>query len=237
MILSKGDCMSLYNFYRSDLWEDFLKVLKNDPKRMDGMGNLICAHCGKPIVKKYDCIGHHTIELTEENYTDHMISLNPDLVVLVHHKCHNIIHNKLFSGQRQVFIVYGSPLAGKSSYVAEAMNEGDLVIDMDSIWQCVSGCERYVKPNRLKSVVFAVRDNLLESVKYRRGKWLNAYVIGGYPFKAERERLIDSLGAREVFIDTDKDTCINRLLACEDRDKAEWERYINDWWLQYQGGY
>lgn len=229
--------MSLYNFYRSDLWEDFLKVLKNDPKRMDAMGNLICAHCGKPIVKKYDCIGHHTIELTEENYTDHMISLNPDLVVLVHHKCHNIIHNKLFSGQRQVFIVYGSPLAGKSSYVAEAMNEGDLIIDMDSIWQCVSGCERYVKPNRLKSVVFAVRDNLLESVKYRRGKWLNAYVIGGYPFKAERERLIDSLGAREVFIDTDKDTCINRLLACEDRDKAEWERYINDWWLQYQGGY
>lgn len=229
--------MSLYNFYRSDLWEDFLKVLKNDPKRMDAMGNLICAHCGKPIVKKYDCIGHHTIELTEENYTDHMISLNPDLVVLVHHKCHNIIHNKLFSGQRQVFIVYGSPLAGKSSYVAEAMNEGDLIIDMDSIWQCVSGCERYVKPNRLKSVVFAVRDNLLESVKYRRGKWLNAYVIGGYPFKAERERLIDTLGAREVFIDTDKDTCINRLLSCEDRDKAEWERYINDWWLQYSGGY
>lgn len=229
--------MSLYNFYRSDLWEDFLKVLKNDPKRMDAMGNLICAHCGKPIVKKYDCIGHHTIELTEENYTDHMISLNPELVVLVHHKCHNIIHNKLFSGQRQVFIVYGSPLAGKSSYVAEAMNEGDLIIDMDSIWQCVSGCERYVKPNRLKSVVFAVRDNLLESVKYRRGKWLNAYVIGGYPYKAERDRLADMLGAREVFIDTDKDTCINRLLACEDRDKAEWERYINDWWLQYSGGY
>jgi len=229
--------MSLYNFYRSDAWEKFLTALKNDPKRMDSMGNIICAHCGRPIVKKYDCIGHHTIELTEENYTDYSISLNPDLVVLVHHKCHNIIHNKLFSGQRQVFIVYGSPLAGKSSYVQEAMVEGDLIIDMDAIWQCVSGCERYTKPNRLKSVVFAVRDNLLESVKYRRGKWLNAYIVGGYPYKAERERLIDTLGAREVYIDTDKDTCLNRLLACEDRDKAEWERYINDWWLQYQGGY
>lgn len=229
--------MSLYNFYRSDLWEDFLKVLKNDPKRMDSKGSIICAHCGKPIVKKYDCIGHHTIELTEENYTDHMISLNPDLVVLVHHKCHNIIHNKLFSGQRQVFIVYGSPLSGKYSWVADNMSEGDLIIDMDNIWQCVSGCERYVKPNRLKSVVFAVRDNLLESVKYRRGKWRNAYIIGGYPYANERERLADMLGAREVFIDTDKDICINRLLACEDRDKAEWERYINDWWLQYSGGY
>ena len=231
--------MSLYNFYRSDPWLNLLDIMKNDPKRMDAMGNIICAHCGKPIVKKYDCIGHHTIELTEENYTDYMISLNPELIQLVHHKCHNIIHDRLgINTQRQVFIVYGSPLSGKSSWVADNMTEGDLVIDMDSIWACVSGCERYVKPNRLKSVVFAVRDNLLESVKYRRGKWLNAYVIGGYPYQAERDRLVDSLGAREIFIDTDRDTCHSRLLACEDsRNKNEWAKYIDDWWLQYQGGY
>ena len=230
--------MSLYNFYRDDPWLNLLAVLKNDPERMDSQSNIICAHCGKPIVKKYDCIGHHVIELTEENYTDYNISLNPDNIKLVHHKCHNIIHNKLSYSGRQVYIIYGSPLSGKSSYVAEAMSEGDLIIDMDSIWQCVSGCERYVKPNRLKSVVFAVRDNLLESVKYRRGKWLNAYIIGGYPYQAERERLAESLGAREIYIDTDQETCLNRLLACEDsRDKAEWTKYINDWWLQYNGGY
>lgn len=229
--------MSLYNFYRDDPWLNLLDVLKNDPKRMDSEGNIICSHCGKPIVKKYDCIGHHTIELTEENYTDYMISLNPDLIELVHHRCHNIIHNKLYSNNRQVFIVYGSPLSGKSSYVAEAMAEGDLVIDMDRIWSCVSGLPLYQKPNRLKSVVFAVRDNLLESVKYRRGKWLNAYIIGGYPYQAERDRLADMLGAREIYIDTDKDTCLNRLAACEDRDITEWTKYINDWWLQYDGGY
>ena len=228
--------MSLYNFYRSKEWTSLLQIIKLE--RVDANGNIICAHCGKPIVRAYDCIGHHSIELTEENYTDANISLNPELIQLVHHKCHNIIHNKLYSGNRQVFIVYGSPLAGKSSYVAEAMSEGDLIIDIDSIWQCVSGCDRYTKPNRLKSVVFAVRDNLLESVKYRRGKWLNAYIIGGYPFKAERDRLIDTLGAREVFIDTDKEECVNRLIAANDgRDIEQWVKYIDDWWLQYQGGY
>lgn len=228
--------MSLYNFYRSKEWVNLLQVLRNS--RLDAEGNIICAHCGKPIVKKYDCIGHHVIELTEENYTDYNISLNPDNILLVHHKCHNAIHNKLYSGNRQVFIVYGSPLSGKSSYVAEAMSEGDLVIDIDRIWHCVSGCEKYVKPNRLKSVVFSVRDNLLESVKYRRGKWLNAYIIGGYPYQAERDRLIDTLGAREIFIDTDKETCINRLLSSDDgRDVTEWTKYIDDWWLQYNGGY
>ena len=228
--------MSLYNFYRSKEWENLLKVLKLE--RVDSQGNIICEHCGRPITRAYDCIGHHVIELTEENYTDYNISLNPVNIKLVHHKCHNIIHNKLYSNSRQVFIVYGSPLSGKSSYVSEVMAEGDLIIDMDSIWQCVSGCDRYIKPNRLKSVVFAVRDNLLESVKYRRGKWLNAYIIGGYPYQAERERLVDSLGAREVFIDTGREECLNRLLASEDgRDVTEWTKYINDWWLQYQGGY
>lgn len=227
--------MSLYNFYRSKEWVNLLIVLRNE--RLDAKGNIICAHCGKPITRAYDCIGHHTIELTEENYTDASISLNPELIELVHHKCHNRIHDKLGYSQRQVFIVYGSPLSGKSSYVREAMTEGDLVIDLDNIWQCVSGCDRYVKPNRLKSVVFSVRDNLLESVKYRRGKWLNAYIIGGYPYTAERERLVNELGAREIFIDTDKETCLSRLLDCDDRDIKEWTVYINDWWLQYSGGY
>ena len=227
--------MSLYNFYRSDEWENLLKVIKLE-RLQDG--ELFCEYCGKPIIKSYDCIGHHVIELTEENYTDYNISLNPVNIKLVHHKCHNLMHNKLSYSGRQVFIVYGSPLSGKSSYVRESMTEGDLIIDIDNIWECVSGCDRYVKPNRLKSVVFAVRDNLLESVKYRSGKWLNAYIIGGYPYKAERERLIDSLGAREVFIDTGRDECLNRLLACEDnRDVTEWTKYINDWWLQYHGGY
>ena len=227
--------MSLYNFYRSKEWVGLLALLRG--QRANDKGYVICEHCGKPIIKAYDCIGHHKIELTEENYTDYNISLNPYNIALVHHKCHNIIHNKLYSGSRQVFIVYGSPLSGKSSWVAENMAEGDLVIDMDNIWQCVSGCDRYVKPARLKSVVFSVRDNLLESVRYRRGKWLNAYIIGGYPFTAERERLAESLGAREVFIDTPYEECAKRLMECQDRDVKQWEQYIADWWLQYKGGY
>ena len=227
--------MSLYNFYRSDKWTNLLKVIRDERLTPDKF--LYCEYCGKPIVRAYDCIGHHVIELTEENYTDANISLNPDNIQLVHHKCHNLIHNKLSYSGRQVFIVYGSPLAGKTSYVREAMNEGDLIVDIDNIWSCISGCDRYVKPNRLKSVVFSVRDNLLESVRYRRGKWLNAYVIGGYPYQAERERLADQLGARLIHIDTSKGECLNRLSQCEDRDIVEWAKYIDDYFLQYNGGY
>ena len=165
-----------------------------------------------------------------------MVSLNPDNIQLVHHKCHNRIHKKFYYGEdtRQVYLVYGSPLSGKTTWVNQVRNDGDLMVDMDSIWQAVSGCDRYVKPGTLNACVFGVRDYLLECVKYRRGKWRNAYVIGGYPLISERERLCKELRAREVFIDTSKDECLRRLDDCDDgRDVEEWQAFIDEWWRRY----
>lgn len=222
-----------FTFYRSDEWRKLLDNLKHE--RLNDDGQIECEYCGKPIVKAYDIIGHHKIELDDENVKDYNISLNPDNIALVHHKCHNFIHNKLGYAQREVFIVYGAPLSGKTTWVKDNMSEGDLVIDVDSIWQCISGQDRYIKPNRLKSVVFKVRDSLIDCVKYRLGKWNNAYIIGGYPLQSERERLIKELAAREVFIDASKDECIERLEAVQDgRDKEEWRKYIDEWFERFR---
>lgn len=225
---------TLDNFYTGRSWVNFMRALKLE--RVNENGDLICAYCGKPIVRAYDCIGHHVIELTEENVNDAAISLNPDNVWLVHHKCHNQIHNKLGYREdlRKIYLVYGSPLSGKSTWVNDVKRSGDLIVDIDSIWQCVSGCDKYVKDGRLNACVFGVRDTLLDMVRCRRGKWLNAYVIGGYPLISERERLCRELGATEIFIDTDKEECIRRLMENPDgRDIDQWMRFINDWWRRY----
>lgn len=223
---------TLFSFYKSKEWQNFIKVLKLE--RQNNEGYTICEHCGKPIVKEYDCICHHKKELTDINVNDYKISLNPDNIALVHHKCHNYIHNKLGCASRSVYIIYGPPLSGKSSYVKEVMQQGDLIIDMDNIWQCVSHLDRYVKPNKLKGVVFPVRDFLIECVKYRKGQWNNAYVIGGYPLISERQRLANELSAREIYIQCDKLECIKRLKETDDsRDKVLWEKYIEEWFLQY----
>lgn len=219
----------LGDFYRSKPWVNLLSILKNE--RVNNNGDIICEYCGQPIVKKYDCIGHHKIYLTEANVNDAEISLHPDNIALVHHVCHNRIHNKLGYHVKQVYLVYGSPLSGKSTYINDVREYGDLIVDIDNIWQCVSGCEQYVKPARLKDNVFGIRDTLIEQVKYRRGNWNNAYIVGGYPLIGERERLIKTLGAREVFIDCEYEECIKRLKACQDgRDYSEWKKYIDDWW-------
>lgn len=228
------DKHTLDTFYKSDAWYKLLQVIKSE--RINDDGDLICTYCGEPIVRAYDCIGHHTIELDDSNVNDVSISLNPSLIQLVHHRCHNRIHSKLQYGEsmRHIYLVYGSPLSGKTTWVNQVKNEGDLIIDMDSIWQCVSGCERYKKPGVLNTCVFGVRDYLLECVKYRRGKWLNAYVIGGYPLISERERLCKELGAEEIFVDTSKEECLRRLARCDDgRNTGEWTKYILDWWKRY----
>lgn len=221
----------LFSFYRSKEWRKLLEVLKME--RVDDQGQLICASCEKPIVKAYDAIGHHKIELTEDNVNDANVSLNPDNVELVHHKCHNILHNKLGYGQREIFLVYGPPLAGKRSWVRDNMSEGDLIIDLDDIWQCVSGCERYVKPGRLKAVAFKVRDALIEAVRYRQGKWLRAYVVGGYPLTSDRERLCKELGAREVYVEATREECIRRVEAMQELNAEEWTRYVDEWFERY----
>lgn len=222
---------SLYDFYHSKEWRSLTKNLRIE--RTNDNGEVICEYCGKPILKTYDCIGHHKTELTEDNVNDYQISLNPENILLCHASCHNRIHDKFGRSSRMVYLVYGAPLSGKSTYVKDSMSDGDLVVDMDSIWQCVSGCDRYIKPNRLRSVAFRLRDDLLDMIKYRFGKWSNAYLIGGYPLQSERERLMQELGAREVFIDTSKEECIERLAADSERDTEEWLKYIDEWFEKF----
>ena len=224
---------TLQNFYHSKEWEKLLKQLRLE--RLDDNGEIICEYCGKPITKAYDMIGHHKEYLTEENVNDFSVSLNPDNIAFVHHRCHNRLHNKLGYAVREVYLVYGAPLSGKRTWVSNNLSGNDLIIDMDDIWMCITGRKKYDHNNRLKGIAFAVRDRLIEAVKYRAGKWYTAYVVGGYALSNERERICRELGAREVFVDTPKEVCLERLEGLEDSaiDKTEYRKFIEDWFEKY----
>ena len=219
------------NFYKSTEWKKLLEVLKL--KRVNENGDLICEHCGKAITKKYDCIGHHKQELTEENVNNTDISLNEENIMLVHFKCHNEIHNRFGYNRKQVYIIYGSPFSGKMDYVREAAGADDLICDVDSIYQSISINNRYNKSNKLKSNVFAIRDFIIDMIKVRQGKWNNAFIVATLSSRQQRERLCNLVNARLVFINTSKEDCIRRCIEQTNNNK-EYIDYIEEWFEEFQ---
>ncbi len=218
---------SPHDLYKSKEWQDLLQTLKLE--RVNDEGKLICEHCRKEIVKAYDCIGHHKIPLNNSNVNDYNISLNPYNIMLIHFKCHNAIHHRFgFELPKKVYIVYGSPCSGKSTWVNGVATGDDLIVDIDKIWECISFCDKYNKPNKLKANAFEVRNNLIEQVKMRVGNWQNAFVIGTYPLKMERQRLADKLGAELILIECDKEICLSRA------KNENWKKYIEEWFENFQ---
>lgn len=221
---------SAQEFRNSSLWRNLRRRLMKE--RGDEYGSVRCEHCGQIVENDWECHAHHTVELTMANVNDHTISLNPDLIMLVHHKCHNEIHERWGTKGRRVFLVVGAPCSGKSTYVKQVAGPHDLILDIDNIWEAISGTGfRHAKSERIKRVVFSVWDNLLDSVKTRNGDWQTAYVITTAPMLMDRERMINRLGCEVIHIDTDKVTCINR--ATNGRPK-DFIKYIEDYFEKYQ---
>lgn len=227
--------MTPFEFYRSKTWEKFRAVLIQERTNADGL--VICEKCGKPILRKYDCIAHHKKRLTDDNVNDVTIALNPDNVELIHFKCHNEEHQRYAGFAQRVYLVYGSPCSGKTSWVNEQAYGDDLILDVDRLWDAICNDGRYGKqdgksgkPNRLKANVFGIRDAMLEQIRIRKGKWRNAYIIGGYPLRSDRDRLCELLNATPIYIEATRDECLKRA----DTERPErWKDYINNWFDSY----
>lgn len=221
----------LQAFYKSDRWESFRKLVISERTKPDGF--IYDEVTGEPILRAYDLILHHKIELTEENVDDVSIALNPDNIMVVSFRTHNKLHKRFgYRARKRVYIVYGAPCAGKTTWVSEQAEPSDLVFDIDKLWRAVRApkCTEYEKPPQLTKNIFGLRDTVLDQIRTRLGSWDNAYIIGGYPLQPDRERTADRLGAeRCIFIDTPKEVCLAR--AAE--RPSIWTQYVEDWFDRY----
>ena len=222
---------SLSSFYNSVEWRSFRERLIFE--RSDGSGIVCDEVTGEPIVKKYDIIAHHKQELTIQNVNDYNISLNPDNIQLVSARTHNELHSRFGYAQgRKIYYVYGAPCSGKSTFVQSIKGNSDLIVDIDLIWQAITGDE-YNKPPALKAIAFGLYQSLYDMAKTRAGKWERAYIITGGASKGQRERQISELGAEPIYIDTDVETCKARLQGQTVKNVTEWTGYIDDWFMRY----
>lgn len=223
---------TIADFYTSKEWRSFREQLIHERTKPDGM--VYDEYDGKPLLKRYDIIAHHKQELTLQNVNDVEISLNPANIMLVSMRSHNEIHARFGHSQgKKVYYVYGAPCAGKSRYVNSVKGNSDLIVDIDNIWEALTG-RKYFKPDALKVCVFELYNKALDIVKTRQGRWQRAYVVTGGASKGQRDRDISSLGAEPIFVDATKDECINNLMSDGTKDVVLWREYIDAWFDRYQ---
>lgn len=216
-------------FYNSKAW-------RNLRARLIVENNFLCAECGESYLKESaQLVGHHIKELTPENINDYNISLNPANIKIICRKCHDKAHERFsFDGGQKVFIVYGAPCSGKSSYVNQIARRNDLIVDLDAIYAAISLCPYHEHPNNLKRVAFAVRDTLIEQVRLRAGFWKDAYIIGGYPRKIQREQLAKKLGAELIYIETTRAEAFANAELTRGIFAKQFQAYIEDWFDSFE---
>lgn len=221
----------LSHFYKSDKWQKFrqLRIAKNIDQNH---GVLVCEHCHKPIQTERDCEVHHIKHLTEDNVTDGELSLSVENTMCVHHQCHNQIHRR-YNGQKaekQVFLVYGPPFAGKEMYVQAHASSTDLVVSMDRIQSAISS--QGIPAKSLEKIAFQVRSTLFDCIRRRIGQWDTTWIIQTAPSRQKRVEMCREFKAEPIFVEATQEECLQRR---QDLGmSSEYDGYIMKWFKDYK---
>lgn len=220
---------TLATFYQSKEWRKLRRVIITERFLRDG--DIYCEHCGKTILNTWDIIAHHKEFLTEQNVNDYSISLNEENIALVHHVCHSRIHEKFIRPLKKVYVVFGSPSSGKTTYVNSIAEKDDLIVDVDRIFECINN----YRSNKVFPNVMKLFNELIDVIETRSGNWKTAYVVVANCRNVER--LYNRLGCELIFVDTEKETCIKQGKDKIDKYGESYLKAINDFFLEWEMTY
>ena len=214
---------SLYNFYRSKDWINFRKYIIQQR-------GLICEECGKTIFEAGQAIIHHIQHLTEKNYLDKKISLNPANVKIICPLCHNKIHNRVFIKQK-VIIVLTPPFSPSwENWKRENIKESDFIYDINKIWDCFSEFG-YKKPSELNQIIFSIANNVNDLIKQRAGNNTNYYYHISYRDEKKIERLFYYIKADKIIYINDKiEDCLTYLDYNFSEMKEKFSKFVVDFY-------
>lgn len=221
-------------FYKSKAWQDCRNAYFDSK-----FG--ICELCGKPGKEV-----HHKKHITPSNISDPDITLNWDNLQLLCSSCHCAIHEKSYEMYRartrmdkgivnglcfddegnviknkNVFIVWGAPASGKTSYVEKNKGKYDLIVDLDLIIAALSMTNGKKVTEDYLPFALDVRELLYNLIAERKYYFEKAWIIATLPKKEERTALQKRLDAELIYIDTSKEECLRH--ACNDDERKNKE--------------
>lgn len=131
-------------------------------------------------------------------------------------------------------LICGAPGSGKTTYVAQHAQRGDLIIDVDALYHAMSGLPWYDKPKSLLGHILAARDGALDELS--RTPDVNAWIIADVPTRTERDAFRARLNAEVAVMETPVIDCLERI--SQDGRRAgqlqEWMPRVLDWWRRYE---
>ncbi len=127
-----------------------------------------------------------------------------------------------------VIVVCGPPASGKTTYVREHMEVGDLVVDLDAIMEAISFQNNRSKDTEnLLPIALELRKYIYRIIDETRVHAIRIWIIECLPLKEDREDLQDRFKAEIIEMQTSYGECINRAMQDPKRlDKKEQLRAI-----------
>lgn len=136
----------------------------------------------------------------------------------------------------KITVVWGPPASGKSTFVQEHRSANSLTFDFDHIMQALSGLALHHKNPALVGLVLQVRGLVLEALASDPGVE-DAWIITTR-LSEDLQEALAGLDVQYHLMDTDKETCLERVDADPDRaDVAEETKsVIEEWFAEQQSG-
>lgn len=157
--------------------------------------------------------------------------------------CHNSksgkegskVYQKREERKAMFYIVYGAPGSGKTTYVLEKKAANDLVIDIDLIWQALTGMPMYSRNSLIEPYVYTAVDAIINDAVYATTA-IDIWFITTNLSTPVVEKIKALSQHRIIPMNIDKQVCIDRINKDERRkDKQHHIRLINEWYSSKSG--
>lgn len=135
-------------------------------------------------------------------------------------------------------IVAGPPGSGKTTWVNENKQPGEIVLDLDAIKAALLGPEQFHSEvdGDMVDLICTIRNVVYEALSENALKQ-KAYAITTEADAVELKALAAAIHADIKIMDTDKETCKARVTADSTRtEKTVFYRLIDEWFEKWKGG-